>query len=218
MARHAGHSKPESKPVQLYDRHGHKRTTLAKGIFRYFIFSKHQQQPLFTFFHLACFPLLIEWPSQNLDLISKQSEKIPKKRVESTWCNGQCTWLYVSEFELQSNFYLQINTLGKGMTLLYPSYGLNSISAVILQRMALALNNPQGWYTKEQNQSNHDAFTNITWIVKIELWVFNPRHLFSNHWLPSRLGLYNTSIALLQRSNPHPTSVLDMTLKNLMLR
>ena len=51
VARHAGRSKPESKPVQLYDRHGHKRTTLAKGIFRYFIFSKQQQQPLFTFFH-----------------------------------------------------------------------------------------------------------------------------------------------------------------------
>ena len=52
VARHAGRSKPESKPVQLYDRpHGHKRTTLAKGIFRYLIFSKQQQQPLFTFFH-----------------------------------------------------------------------------------------------------------------------------------------------------------------------
>ena len=43
VARHGGRSKTESKPVQLYDRQsfrplGQQRTTLATGIFRYFIF------------------------------------------------------------------------------------------------------------------------------------------------------------------------------------
>ena len=57
VARHAERSKPESKPVQFYDGLsfrplGRQRTTLAAGIFRYFIFfSNQQQQPLFTFFH-----------------------------------------------------------------------------------------------------------------------------------------------------------------------
>ena len=63
MARHVGCSKLESKPVQLYDRLGfrplgHKRTTLATGIFRYFIFSK-QQQLLFTFFHTLSAPRVL---------------------------------------------------------------------------------------------------------------------------------------------------------------
>ena len=56
VVRHAGRSKPESKPVQLYDRLRLQTTRpqadyVGNGIFRYFIFSKQQQQPLFTFFH-----------------------------------------------------------------------------------------------------------------------------------------------------------------------
>ena len=56
VARHAGRSKPESKPVQLYDRLsfrplGHKRTTLATGIFLGILYFSKQQQPLFMFFH-----------------------------------------------------------------------------------------------------------------------------------------------------------------------
>ena len=38
-----------------------------------------------------------------------------------------------------------------------------------------------------------------------------------NTW-PSRLGLYNTPTATLQRGKTPPTSVLGMTLNNLMVR
>ena len=53
VARHAGRSKPESKPVQLYDRlrlHTTSRLRWLREFLGIFMFSKQQQQPLFTFF------------------------------------------------------------------------------------------------------------------------------------------------------------------------
>ena len=87
VARHAGRSKPESKPVQLYDRvrvrvnpHGYKRTTLAKGIFRYFIFRKQCHPRIDCFVvsqlfsvarHVGC--LKRNPPNFTLDLVSYRS-------------------------------------------------------------------------------------------------------------------------------------------------
>ena len=63
--------------------------------------------------------------------------------------------LIVSEFELQSRYYIhfQTNTLGKHIyPLIHPSYGLNSTTTILLQANKKKANNV--WYViKQRNQT-----------------------------------------------------------------
>ena len=84
------------------------------------------------------------------------------RKTRSVMANVLTSGLEVSEFELQSRYYVHFrtNTTGKGMNYYSPSYGLNSITAIL----------PQGWlWCKKKSLNVNNSNNNIFLIAMILL-------------------------------------------------
>ena len=99
--------------------------------------------------------------------------------VGFSWRNGYSRGMVLSEFELQSHYHVHFwtNNIGVYEPPYLPSYRLTSNAAVLLEWMALALNNPQRLICQETKANSFHTY------VRFRVFIFDINHsMFLSHF------------------------------------